>query len=209
MVGMPPPTRRIVPNGAASSALHASGEPLEMAATPYARFGLLQLERETSSSCRFHTARPAPAPTRPPSASPSRRPCRRELLLTRLLRRSPEALAAYQAPAELTPQPSVAFASACSPLRVPVVELIGGDAVVWVQAGFPAWVWDSETFQRIFPTALESEGATRSGLQMLSIFKPVVARPKAGHCFSPGEMVPAIVLPEQEKQDDAVADWRA
>jgi len=176
-----------------------------MAATPSPLDRLLQLERDVEQ-LQVHTARPAP-PQQPPSASPSRRPWPvDELLLTRLLRRSPEALAAYQAPAELTAttQRGLRLSVAESASVFQFCELIGGDAVVWVQADSPAWVWDSETFQRIFPTALESEGQQDLVLQMLPIFKPVV-RGQAGHCSAQVRWCPQSSIPRAGEADDAVA----
>ncbi len=162
---------------------------------------LLKLERDIE---QLQALSVQPAPPQGPLGEPSARmpwPVD-ELLLTRLVRRSPQALAAYQAPAQLT-------ATAQRGLRLTVAEtdsafqfceLTGGDAVVWVQADSPPWVWQSEAFHQIFATPEGLEGSQDLVLQCLPVFKPIVR----GHqwtLFSPGEMVPRHrPFPEQEKQ---------
>ncbi|MGB5136816.1 MAG: hypothetical protein WBN89_16785 [Prochlorococcaceae cyanobacterium] len=79
-------------------------------------------------------------------------------------------------------------------------ELTSGDAVVWVQADPPSWVWESENFQQIFPRPDGLEGSQDLVLQSLPVFKPVV-RSQRWTLFSPGQMVPRHrPFPEQEKQ---------
>jgi len=125
-----------------------------------------------------------------------------ELLLTRLLRRSPQVLAAYQAPAqiEVTAQRGLLLTVAQTSSVFQFCELTGGDAVVWVQADPPSWVWESETFQQIFQTPMGVEEPQDLVLQFLPVFKPVV-RGRQWTLFRPGEMVPSHrPFPEQAEQ---------
>ena len=75
-----------------------------------------------------------------------------ELLLTRLVRRSPEALKAYEAPAELTQTDSqgvlLKASSGSSPFRL--CELQNGDAVVWLSAEHENWIYDTDIFRCLF-----------------------------------------------------------
>ncbi len=173
-----------------------------MTATPTPLDRLLQLERDIEQ-LRAQTARPAPPPG-PPGESPARRPWPvDELLLTRLIRRSPQALAAYQEPAELTTTADrglrLTVAESDSVFRF--CELIGGDAVVWVQADPTSWVWECESFQQIFSVPKGLEGKQDLVLQMLPVFKPVV-RGQQWTLFRPGEMVPRHrPFPEKESQN--------
>lgn len=172
-----------------------------MSATPSPLDRLLQLERDIEQ-LQAQTARPAP-PQAPHGETQARRPWPvDELLLTRLVRRSPQALAAYQAPAELTPtaQRGLRLTVAETDSVFQLCELTSGDAVVWVQADPPSWVWESENFQQIFPRPDGLEGSQDLVLQSLPVFKPVV-RSQRWTLFSPGQMVPRHrPFPEQEKQ---------
>lgn len=172
-----------------------------MSATPSPFDRLLQLERDIEQ-LQAQTARPAP-PQAPQSETPARKPWPvDEILLTRLVRRSPQALAAYQAPAELTPtaQRGLRLTVAETDSAFQLCELISGDAVVWVQADAPSWVWKSETFQHIFPNPEGFEVSQDLVLQSLPIFKPVV-RGQRWTLFSPGQLAPLHrPFPEQEKQ---------
>lgn len=125
-----------------------------------------------------------------------------ELLLTRLLRRSPQAIAAYQAPAELTRVDPRGWllTTAETGSTFQFCELISGDAVVWVSADPPAWVWGSETFQHLFRTPPGTDSDEELVLQSLPVFKPVV-RGRKWTLIRPGEMVPRDrPFPEQEEQ---------
>lgn len=172
-----------------------------MEATPSPLDRLLLLERDIEQ-LQAQTARPAPPPG-PPGETPARRPWPvDELLLTRLVRRSPQALAAYQAPAELTPtaQRGLRLTVAETDSVFQLCELTSGDAVVWVQADPPSWLWGSESFQQIFPSPEGLEGSQDLVLQTLPVFKPV-ERGQRWTLFSPGQMVPRhSPFPEQEKQ---------
>ncbi len=125
-----------------------------------------------------------------------------ELLLTRLLRRSPQAIAAYQAPAELTRADPRGWllTPAETGSTFQFCELISGDAVVWISTDPPSWVWGSETFQHLFRTPRGTDSNEDLVLQSLPVFKPVV-RGRKWTLIRPGEMVPRDrPFPEQEEQ---------
>jgi hypothetical protein len=125
-----------------------------------------------------------------------------ELLLTRLLRRSPQAIAAYQAPAELsrTEQSGWLLNTAAATSVFQFCELISGEAVVWVSTDPPAWLRGSEPFQHLFRTPRGTDSSEDLVLQSLPLFKPVV-RGKRWSLFRTGEMVPRHrPFPEQEQQ---------
>jgi hypothetical protein len=75
-----------------------------------------------------------------------------ELLLTRLIRRNPEALRAYESPAELIQSEDqgvlLKAITGNSPFRL--CELPTGDAVVWVSEEHEHWLYDTEIFQSVF-----------------------------------------------------------
>ena len=172
-----------------------------MEATPSPFERLLHLEKQIEQ-LQAQIASPS-APPHPPGESPARRiwPVD-ELLLTRLVRRSPEALVAYQAPAELTrtAQRDLRLTVADTDSVFQLCELTGGDAVVWVQADPPSWVWQSEIFQLIFPQIEGPEGSQDLVLQRLPVFKPVERGQRWTFC-SPGQMIPRHrPVPEKEKQ---------
>ena len=126
-----------------------------------------------------------------------------ELLLTRLIRRSPQALMAYQEPAELTTMANrdlqLTVADSDSVFRL--CELTGGDAVVWIQADPSSWVWESESFRQIFSVPKGLDGQPDLVLQTLPVFKPVV-RSQQWTLFRRGEMIPRHrPFPEKESQN--------
>ncbi len=114
-----------------------------------------------------------------------------ELLLTRLLRRSPQAIVAYQASAELTrtEHSGLLLTTSDTPSVFQFSELISGEAVVWVCTDPPSWVWESEMFQHLFRTPRGSDSSEVLVLQVLPVFKPV-ERGRRWTLFRPGEMVP-------------------
>ena len=173
-----------------------------MTATPSPLDRLLQLERDIEQ-LRSQTAKPAPPPG-PPGESPARRPWPvDELLLTRLIRRSPQALTAYKEPAELTTTADhgLRLTVAESESLFQLCELTGGDAVVWLQADPPSWVWESESFQQIFSVPKGLDGQHDLVLQTLPIFKPVV-RGQQWTLFRKGEMMHRHrPFPEKESQN--------
>lgn len=172
---------------------------MEATYSPFER--LLHLE-EQIQQLQAQIACPSPPP-HPPGESPARRiwPVD-ELLLTRLVRRSPEALVAYQAPAEITrtAQSDLRLTVADTDSVFQLCELTGGDAVVWVQPDPPSWVWQSEIFQQIFPQIAGLETSQDLVLQRLPVFKPVERGHRWTFC-SPGQMMPRHrPAPEKEKQ---------
>lgn len=125
-----------------------------------------------------------------------------ELLLTRLLRRTPEVLHAYQSPAELTDtkgqglhlsiSESASFFHCC--------ELIDGDAVVWIDAKAPDWAWKSQIFKHLFSTPANPDDSSPLVLQSLPIFKPI-SRGISWTLQRRGEMVvQARQFPEQAER---------
>ena len=173
-----------------------------MTATPSPLDRLLQLEQDIAQ-LRSQSARPTPPPG-PPGESPARRPWPvDELLLTRLIRRSPQALMAYQEPAELTTMANrdlqLTVADSDSVFRL--CELTGGDAVVWIQADPSSWVWESESFRQIFSVPKGLDGQPDLVLQTLPVFKPVV-RSQQWTLFRRGELIPRHrPFPEKESQN--------
>ena len=95
-----------------------------------------------------------------------------ELLLTRLIRRNPEALRAYESPAELIQTDDqgvlLKIITGSSPFRL--CELPTGDAVVWLSDDHESWLYDTEIFQSVF----KSPDSTRKNeflvLQLLPRF---------------------------------------
>ena len=122
-----------------------------------------------------------------------------ELLLTRLLRRTPEVLQAYQCPAELTDTngQGLHLSIAESTSTFHCCELIDGDAVVWLDAKAPDWVWKSQLFRHLFSTPTDLEDTSQLVLQSLPLFKPI-ARGLSWTLQRRGEMVlQARQFPEQ------------
>ena len=95
-----------------------------------------------------------------------------ELLLTRLIRRSPEALKAYEAPAELTQTDSqgvlLKAISGSSPFRL--CELTNGDAVVWLSPEHETWIYDTAIFRCLFNAPPISDKERTLVLQSLPRF---------------------------------------
>ena len=99
-----------------------------------------------------------------------------ELLLTRLLRRSPIALAAYQSAAELTTteRQGLRLTSSATASSFHFCELLSGDAVVWIQPNVPEWIRTSPTFARLFHLPPDLDAIDILLPQTLPLFKPVV-----------------------------------
>jgi hypothetical protein len=140
---------------------------------------------------------------------PLHEPCARaiwpsdELLLTRLLRRSPEVLDAYHAPAELTETEAqgLRLTSSSQPSPFLFCELLSGDAVVWIEnSSSPDWLWSSATFQSLFsplPDGLKGDSCT---IQTLPLFMPV-ERGQSWTLYRRGELVSQLNLfPAQAEQ---------
>lgn len=163
---------------------------------------LLQLEHKVEQLLSRQAQPPLPRDLAPPALPPRHLWRGDELLLTRLLRRSPQAIAAYQAPAELsrTDQRGLLLTTAETTSVFQFCELISGDAVVWVTTDSPSWVWGSETFQHLYRAPQGIDNNEDLVLQSLPVFKPVV-RGRKWTLIRPGEMVPRDrPFPEQEEQ---------
>ena len=125
-----------------------------------------------------------------------------ELLLTRLLRRSPQVIGAYQAPAELTlsEQSGLVLTTSETASVFQFCELLGGDAVVWLSSDPPSWVWESPTFRSLFHVPKGIESTDKLVLQVMPLFKPI-ERGLRWSLFRTGEMVPIHrPFPEHEEQ---------
>lgn len=125
-----------------------------------------------------------------------------ELLLIRLLRRSPQALIAYQANAELTisSERGVRLSQMESQSSFQFCELACGDAVAWTPSSVPSWILQSEAFISIFNIPpIDTDGQILT-LQRLPLFKPVV-RGREWTLFRPGVMGLAHRnIPEEEHE---------
>lgn len=84
-----------------------------------------------------------------------------ELLLTRLIRRNPEVLKAYESPAELiqTDDHGVTLKPIAGNSPFLLCELPNGDAVVWISQDHESWLYNTEIFQSVFkaPDAPEND----------------------------------------------------
>jgi hypothetical protein len=96
------------------------------------------------------------------------------LLLIRLLRRSPQVLAAYQSPAQLsvTKHGAVHLSADKTGSLFLFCELLDGDAVVWLDHSSPDWAWQSETFRSIFQSPTHFPAA-RLVIEELPLFRPI------------------------------------
>lgn len=124
-----------------------------------------------------------------------------QLLLTRILRRTPEILTAYQAPAQLlrSKDRGVHLSISEETSVFQFCELIGGDAVVWVSPDSPDWVWQSESFRSIFGFPSTSDLFPKLVLQGLPLFKPISSG-ETWVLYQRGEMV-VQVRPFPEHSD--------
>jgi hypothetical protein len=139
---------------------------------------------------------------------PLHEPCTRaiwpsdELLLTRLLRRSPDVLDAYQAPAELMETEGQGLRLSTSSQLSPFLfcELVSGDAVVWIASSSPDWLWSSAIFRHLFAPLPEGETGNSYTVQTLPLFKPV-QRGQSWTLARCGELVSQHnLVPEQAEQ---------
>jgi hypothetical protein len=125
-----------------------------------------------------------------------------ELLLTRLLRRSPDVLDAYQAPAELidTEGRGLRLTRSQQPSHFLFCELFNGDAVVWIANNPPAWLWESSAFLRVFRPLPAGHGGDSCIIYTLPLFKPVEHR-RSWTLMRQGELVPQLhLIPEKAEQ---------
>ncbi len=116
--------------------------------TPFER--LIKLEHLVSElQAKFNPSTPALEESGPPLRHlwPAD-----ELLLTRLIRRNPEALRAYEAPAELiqSEDQGVLLKAIAGSSPFLLCELPTGDAVAWVSEKHESWLYDTEIFQSVF-----------------------------------------------------------
>ena len=95
-----------------------------------------------------------------------------ELLLTRLIRRNPEALRAYESPAELiqTDHQGVLLKAIAESSPFRLCELSTGDAVVWVSQEHESWLYETDIFRCIFASPNLSDNNESLVLQMLPRF---------------------------------------
>jgi len=122
-----------------------------------------------------------------------------EFLLTRLLRRSPDALHAYKRPAEL-------LVTQGQPVRLTISEqytsyffcqMVEGDAVVWLDCASSDWVRNSEGFHALFTLPPVVVTPSNLVLQSLPLFKPIQSG-VSWVLYRRGEMVEKLrPFPEQ------------
>jgi len=95
-----------------------------------------------------------------------------ELLLTRLIRRNPEVLKAYESPAELiqTDDHGVTLKPIAGNSPFLLSELPSGDAVVWISRDHESWLYNTEIFQSIFKAPDAPENDEHLVLQTLPRF---------------------------------------
>jgi len=95
-----------------------------------------------------------------------------ELLLTRLIRRNPEVLKAYESPAELiqTDDHGVTLKPIAGNSPFLLSELPSGDAVVWISQDHESWLYNTEIFQSVFKAPDAPENDEHLVLQTLPRF---------------------------------------
>jgi uncharacterized coiled-coil protein SlyX len=95
-----------------------------------------------------------------------------ELLLTRLIRRNPEALKAYEAPAELiqTKEQGVVLKAIAESSPFRFCELTSGDAAVWLAQEHESWLYTTDIFRSIFKAPIISDKQASLVLQSLPRF---------------------------------------
>jgi hypothetical protein len=131
-----------------------------------------------------------------------------ELLLTRLIRRNPEALKAYEAPAELIQAEGKGVLLKDVPGNSPfrLCELTNGDAVVWLAREHEAWLYNAEIFRLVFEVTDGSGGNEPLVLQLLPRFTRKV-QGKEWTLDRPGQMIPTS-RPFVEQADQAELERR-
>jgi hypothetical protein len=95
-----------------------------------------------------------------------------ELLLTRLIRRNPDALRAYESPAELiqTDDQGVLLKPIAGLSPFLLCELPTGDAVVWISNEHENWLYDTEIFRSVFNAPTSRVNDEPLALQLLPRF---------------------------------------
>jgi hypothetical protein len=114
-----------------------------------------------------------------------------ELLLTRLIRRNPEALRAYESPAELiqTNDHGVLLKAVAESSPFRLCELSTGDAVVWVFHEHDNWLYETDIFRSVFMAPAPPQNNDSLVLQLL----PRFIRKVQGREWTlerPGQMIP-------------------
>ena len=163
---------------------------------------LLALERDLELLKAAHVPefmRTKGQPTRPPRHIwPAD-----ELLLTRILRRSPDAIHAYQDDAELTivEHRGMRLTGAESTSAFQFCEMMDGDAVVWVNRASVGWAMASDSFLMLFHIPSDFEKPEDLVLQALPLFKPI-ARGQVWTLHRKGHMIlQSNPFPEQAQRD--------
>ena len=155
--------------------------------TPFDR--LIRLEKLVTDLQLFAGPLQPPPPIEPSKTERHQWPAD-ELLLTRMIRRSPDALKAYEAPAELIQTESqgvlLKAISGTSPFRL--CELPNGDAVVWLIPEHESWIYDTDIFRHLFKVPSVSDTGVGLILQTLPRFSWKV-KGLEWTLESPGEML--------------------
>lgn len=127
-----------------------------------------------------------------------------ELLLTRLLRRSPKALLAYAADAEISvlEERGVILELSQEKSLFQLCELENGDAVVWIRTNSPEWLYKSDSFRAVFGSPSDIVDGMRLAVQKLPLFKPIV-RGSRWTLLSRGEVLPqGMPFPEESENEN-------
>lgn len=125
-----------------------------------------------------------------------------QLLLTRILRRAPQVLEAYQASGQILVSnekgTQLSFSDTNSAFKL--CQLIDGDAVLWLDESPPDWVWQSNIVRSIYDFPDDADASSGLVLQELALFKPLV-RGETWILHRRGEMVSQPKpFPEQAEQ---------
>ena len=140
--------------------------------SPFTR--LLHLEQVVERLVAAHLPEVVRNETKYPSVARAIWPAD-QLLLTRMLRRTPGVLKAYQASAQLTvtKEREVHLCTSEAKSAFQFCEFVDGDAVVWLDVNSSDWVWESALFRLIFDCPSTSEPSLKLVLQELPLFKPI------------------------------------
>lgn len=125
-----------------------------------------------------------------------------QLLLTRILRRSPQVLEAYQASGQILVSNEKGTQLSLSDTNsvFKLCQLIDGDAVLWLDQSPPDWVWHSDAVRSIYDFPDDASASSGLVLQELALFKPLV-RGETWILHRRGEMVSQPKpFPEQAEQ---------
>lgn len=168
--------------------------------TPFQR--LLNLERDLEQLKASRVPKTAISQDQPHPLPPRHIWPADELLLSRLLRRSPQAIEAYQGHAELTSteKHGMRLAPSDTTSAYQFCEMIDGDAVVWLASSSIPLAWGTSSFGALFHSPADLETPRNLVLQTLPLFKPI-ARGQAWTLHRKGEMsVQFRPFPEQAEQ---------